>query len=269
MPSRTCENRPVARAVIFDMDGLIVDSEPFWRRVESDAFDAIGADIRPFLGHGRTMGMRVDEAVRVLLGLCSLEDVDAEKLSEHIVAGVVDAITNEATLMPGVHEALALCERHNLRIALASGSTPPVITAVLERFDLTDTFAVVHSAIDDLLGKPHPAIFLRTATELGCDPTACVVLEDSLNGCIAGKAANMSVIAIPHANDFGDPRFQIADLRLRSLFELADPEASELLGIAESTSSDDDVNETGWTSDDPFGGGVPERLDDPLRRKRE
>jgi len=143
---------------------------------------------------------------------------------------VVAAIRDEAVLMPGVAAALEFFADREIPVALASGSTPPVIEAVLARFSLRASFPVICSASDDLLGKPHPAIFLRAAGLLGVEPTACVVLEDSLNGCIAAKAARMAVIAIPHPDDAGDPRFSLADVRLSSLFELASPAIDALLG---------------------------------------
>ncbi len=221
-----------ADAVIFDMDGLLVDSEPFWRRVEIGVFDAIGVDIRPLIGRGLTMGMRVDEVVaffRSRLGFAGPADAE---LADRIVSGMVDAMNREAQLMPGALDALALCEQNGLKVALASGSTPPVIDAVLARFGLRERFAAVCSAAHVDLGKPHPAIFLRAAAKLGTDPSRCVVLEDSLNGCIAAKAARMGVIAVPDARHAGDPRFAIADLVLASLTELAGDLAGELLGLA-------------------------------------
>lgn len=210
------------RGVIFDMDGLIVDSEPFWRRVEAGCFDELGADIRPFLGHGYTMGLRVDEAVHFLVEASGLSGVDQLALADLIVDRMVATIAAEAVLMPGVHEALDLFSGLGLRIGLASGSTPPVIDAVLERFDLGKHFEVVCSALNDDYGKPHPAIFLRAAALLEIEPTAMLVLEDSLNGVLAAKSARMRAIAVPHPDDADDPRFSIADLVLGSLLDLGD-----------------------------------------------
>jgi sugar-phosphatase len=220
-------------AVIFDMDGVIVDSEPFWRRVEADCFDELGADIRPFLGHGLTMGLRVDQAIHFLVTASELTDVDEQALEQKVVARIVATITAEAELMPGVMEALDLFSDAGVAIGLASGSTPPVITAVMDKFDLAARFEVICSAADDVLGKPNPAIFLRAAAALGIGAQATLVIEDSLNGVIAAKAAMMRCVAVPHPDDATDPRFSIADLRLGSLFELA-AHAEELgLGLAE------------------------------------
>ena len=105
-----------------------------------------------------------------------------------------------------------------------------VIDAVLDRFEVRDRFACVVTALDDPLGKPNPAVFLRTAACLGVEPLECVVLEDSFNGCVAAKAARMRVIAVPEAHNRGDERFVIADLRLGSLAELGEVDLDALLG---------------------------------------
>lgn len=223
-------HHPPARGAIFDMDGLLVDSEPFWREVEAGVFDALGADVRPLLAHGLTAGMRVDEAVAFFRERLGIAGADDAAVAGRIVEGVVAAIEAGAELKPGALEALELMEGRGLALALASGSGMPVIEAVLDRFKLADHFACVATALDDLLGKPHPAVFLRTADCLGVDPLTCVVLEDSLNGCIAAKAARMRVIAVPEEHNRADERFVIADLRLESLLELGAVELDGLLG---------------------------------------
>jgi sugar-phosphatase len=214
------------------MDGLIVDSEPFWRRAHTEVYGRLGVDARPFLGHGHTMGLRVDEAIRYISRAVGLPEHHLAAIEGSVVSAMVDAITNEAELLPGVVEALDSCENAGLVRALASGSTPPVIDAVLDRFGLRAHFdGGIYSAIDDPLGKPHPGIFLRAAASMGIDATACCVIEDSLNGCIAACAARMAVIAVPHPDDVGDPRFAIADVICASLEQFAEPPASVLLDL--------------------------------------
>jgi sugar-phosphatase len=219
-------------AVIFDMDGVIVDSEPFWRRVEAECFDELGADIRPFLGHGLTMGLRVDQALRFLVTASGLEGVDEVALEQKVVAGIVAAIADDAELLPGVVGAIDFFATAGLAIGLASGSTPPVIDAVMDKFNLAARFAVICSAADDRIGKPNPAIFLRAAAALGAEPGETLVIEDSLNGVIAAKAAMMRCVAVPHPDDASDPRFSIADLLLGSLAELVDH--ADEIGLAHS-----------------------------------
>jgi len=227
----TVRDFPAARAAIFDMDGLLVDTEPYWRSVEVDVFAQLGVDITPLLGRGLTMGMRVDEVVAFFRARLGWEGPSDDEVAERIVAGIVTAIRDRAELLPGAIESVDLLAGYGLRVALASGSTPPVIDAVLERFGLAGRFSVVSSAVDDRLGKPHPAIFLRTAAALGVDAIECVVLEDSLNGCVAAKAARMRVVAVPDRRFADDGRFAIADVRLSSLEQLGESEVIALLGL--------------------------------------
>jgi sugar-phosphatase len=95
-----------------------------------------------------------------------------------------------------------------------------MIHELVDHFGITHYFDVITSADVVDLGKPHPAVFLHCANELGSKPNQCLVLEDSVNGMIAGKAARMKVIAIPDEMHFDDPRFSIADLKLRSMEDL-------------------------------------------------
>ena len=223
---------PRAEAVVFDMDGLLVDTEQIWGRVQAAIFDEIGVDVRPLLGGGLVTGMRADEAVglfRERLGFAGPSDTE---LAERIVAGVVEAIPREARVLPGALESLDFCARSGLAIALASGSVESVIEAVLGRFGLRDRFAAVVSASEVEMGKPHPAVLHLTAARLGVEPVRCVVVEDALNGCIAAKAARMRVVAVPEPGTEDDPRWVLADVVLGSLCEFAGPQVSTLLGLA-------------------------------------
>ncbi len=222
---------PPARAAIFDMDGLLVDTEPFWRSVEVEVFAELGVDITPLIDRGLTMGMRLDEVVAFFRSRIGWDGPGDEEIAGRIVSGIVSAVHHEAKLLPGAVDAVDLLSGYGLATALASGSTPPVIEAVLDRFELADRFAVVSSAADDRLGKPHPAILLRTAAALGVDALECVVLEDSINGCVAAKAARMRLVAVPGERFSSDARFAIADVRLASLEQVGDAAVTELLGL--------------------------------------
>ncbi len=214
------------------MDGLLVDSEPYWREVEIDVLARYGADVAPLMGHGLTMGMRVDEVVATWRSLLGFEGPDDAEIINAIVSGVAAEIRSGAVLMPGAREAIAACRDAGLAVGLATGSTSPVVEAVLDRFALHGAFASVCSAEHESLGKPHPAVYLRAAAELGVDATECVAFEDSLNGVISAKAARMRVVAVPEARAADDPRYSIADVRLASLEQLGDPAVERLLGLS-------------------------------------
>jgi sugar-phosphatase len=208
---------PAITAVIFDMDGVLVDSEPLWQEAEIEVFAGVGVELTAERCQ-ETMGLRIDEAVDHWWVRHPWPGPSPIEVAEAIVARVTELIAERAEPLPGVHEAIAAARRVG-PIALASSSPRRLIDAVLARFDLD--FDVVHSAEDEAFGKPHPAIYLTTADRLGVAPTRCLAVEDSVNGVVAAKAARMACVAIPEPSLRGDRRFGVADAVLDSLAALA------------------------------------------------
>lgn len=204
-------------AVIFDLDGLLIDSEPLWRRAEIEVFARAGLALTE-AQCAETTGLRLDEVVRLRRAqfrgwhtLSESEAVDA------IHARVIELLRVEGVAKEGAREAVIRVASMGVRLALASSSARPVIVAALDRLGLGSSFGVVRSAEAEPYGKPHPGVYLSTASALGVSPTACVAIEDSLNGLIAAKAARMRCVVVPERDD---PRFALADAKLRSLTEL-------------------------------------------------
>jgi len=209
------------RAFIFDMDGLLLDSEPLWRRAQIEAFGAAGIALDDE-ACASTTGLRIDEVVAYWLAHPErsndkAREVNASTLRQGIVDRVIELVRSEGQLLPGARPALEDAARTGLPLALASSSDVRLIEATLAHFELRDLFARVVSAEHDAFGKPHPEVYLRTAGELGVVPAACVAIEDSLHGVIAAKAARMTCVAVPAADDRADGRFAIADVLLASL----------------------------------------------------
>ena len=113
-----------------------------------------------------------------------------------------------------------MARAEGLALGLATSSAPPLIQAVLTKLGLGDAFAITHSAVEEELGKPDPAVFLTTARLLGFEPSECVAIEDSVAGVRSGKAAGMRVIAVPPPHLFEKADYDEADLKLHSLEEL-------------------------------------------------
>jgi mannitol-1-/sugar-/sorbitol-6-/2-deoxyglucose-6-phosphatase len=207
----------VLRAVIFDMDGLLVDSEPLWVRAEIEVFGLHGLTLREE-DCGQTKGLRVDDVVRYWHARQNL--VKANEIEKKLVDRVCDLVRAEGRALPGVREAIAVARLDGRAIALASSSPTKVIRATLEALELDHEFPVVRSAETETHGKPHPGIFLTTAHHLGVAPVECLVLEDSLNGIIAAKAARMSCIAVPFDYPKQEARFVLADAIVGSLADV-------------------------------------------------
>jgi HAD superfamily hydrolase (TIGR01509 family) len=201
-------------AVIFDLDGLLIDSEPHWRRAEIEVFARAGLTLTE-AECAETTGLRIDEVVRLRRaqtpGWHTLTEGDAVAA---ILARVTELLVSEAKAMPGAVAAVRRVAASGVRVALASSSPMGVIRAGLTGIGLEGAFELVQSAESEPYGKPHPGVYLTTASRLSVDPTACVAVEDSLNGLIAAKAARMRCVAVP---EHASARFAVADVVLDSL----------------------------------------------------
>ncbi len=131
--------------------------------------------------------------------------------------------------MQGATEAVALVANAGLKLGLASSSPMKLIDAVLEKMGLADAFKTRMSAEHMDFGKPHPQVFIDCAKKLKSHPVECLCVEDSFNGMIAAKAARMKCIVVPHADQFEEKRWAIADLKLSSLSKLTQEAIQELI----------------------------------------
>jgi mannitol-1-/sugar-/sorbitol-6-/2-deoxyglucose-6-phosphatase len=214
-------------ALIFDMDGVLIDSEPLWHEAEITAFAEAGLSLTSE-DCLRTTGLRVDETVGYWCerhpGLSPRRDL----LVTSILDQLVELVARRGTLKSGVEEVLDRIRSRGLRLALASSSPYRVIHAVLGAFGLDTAFEVVHSAEEEDRGKPDPAVYLTTAHKLGVKPELCLAVEDSPNGLLSAKAAGMKCIVVPEPALRADPRFAVADALVGSLDEVR-PELWERL----------------------------------------
>lgn len=203
-------------AVIFDMDGVLIDSEPFWQRAEVKIFGEVGIDLTP-ADTDRTIGLRIDDVVAYWFDKHPWTDRSARDVQDAIVAEVVRLVRSEGVPMRGVPEALDFSLKKQLALGLATSSPFSLIDAVLERLGAQTKFDVVCSAANEEFGKPHPAVYLTAARRLDVSPEQCLVVEDSLYGVEAGKAAGMVVVAVPAPYQYDEKGFDQADYKLRSL----------------------------------------------------
>ena len=209
----------MSKAYIFDMDGVLIDSEPFWREAEIEVFSRVGVHLTD-AECALTKGWRIDEAVAYWHGRRPWQGASVREVSEAIVDGVVTRIRESGVSLAGVHNAIEQVRSAGLNLALATSSRLRIVDAVLSKLELQSVFKVVCSAQDDEYGKPHPQVFLRTARLLEVVPTEVVVIEDSIAGMIAAKAARMRCIVVPEPSEYDRPEWGLADEKLRSLEEL-------------------------------------------------
>lgn len=207
-------------AAVFDMDGLMIDSEPLWRLAETEVLGELGVEVTEAMCL-EIMGMRTDEVIDLWYRRFRWSGPTPAEVGDRLQRRMLDLIRDRGARMPGLEHALATCEEAGFTLAVASSSTPTLIAATLAALGVADRFATTCSAVEVARGKPAPEVFLLAAERLGVPPTSCLVLEDSVAGVAAARAAGMRVIAVPTHEVADAAGFGGADLVLGSLEELS------------------------------------------------
>ncbi|HEV3186451.1 MAG TPA: hexitol phosphatase HxpB [Acidimicrobiales bacterium] len=207
------------QATLFDMDGLLLDSEILWHKAEVEIFGSLGVPIADAEGRS-TKGMFVNEVVNFWFSLYPWSGPSTDDVVGLLLGRVGDLVESEGRLLSGALRSLDLAGERG-PMALASSTPMALIARCLKHFDLLDRFVSIHSAEFEPYGKPHPGVFLTAAASLDVAPSACLVLEDSAAGVLAAKAGRMTVIAVPTPDDRGHAEFLLADLVLDSLEDLS------------------------------------------------
>lgn len=207
------------QAVIFDMDGVLIDSEPLWQRIEYDVLSALGVPVT-IETIQQTTGLRIDQCVDYWYHKAPWPEYDNANVSQMIIDNVANEILISGEAMQGVNEAINYCQALGLKIGLATSSPTTIIDAVLTKLELREQFMAIESAEKLRYGKPHPEVYLNCAKALGVDPRYCLAIEDSFNGLIAARAANMQTVAIPATEQRDEAKWVIAHHKAQSLLEL-------------------------------------------------
>jgi sugar-phosphatase len=205
-------------AVIFDLDGLLIDSEPLWAASEREVFGAVGVELSD-TDLATTIGMRVDEVAQHWYRRRPWSGPSPADVAAQLIDAVVAAVTATGTAMPGAEHAIAVSADLGVPLAIASSSPRRIIEAALARLGVAAAFGAVVSAEHLPKGKPDPAVYLAAADALGVAPARSTALEDSPAGTGSAKNAGMWCVAVPapgHEAAVGD----LADVVLASLADL-------------------------------------------------
>jgi len=213
---------PKIAAAIFDMDGLLIDSEPLWQDAELACFLPLGVPVTRDLCR-ESAGRRIDEVVRLWHQRFGWDGPTVEEMVERVLETVTELILQRAEPLPGVLDTMTALQECGIPMAIASSSPPALIEAVVGALKIDDYLELTHSGVHEERGKPDPAVFLSTARKLGVAPHCCLVFEDAPAGVTAARRAGMRVVAVPSVFDPSEPAFSQADQVLGSLreFDLA------------------------------------------------
>ena len=203
---------------IFDMDGLLIDSEPLWFAAAQEVMAPLGLSLDE-ASYATTVGLRTKEFLEHWFGIYGIDHSRIEITEEKITTSVIAKVEATGTLMPGARETIELLSDYGFRIGLATSSPPALIDAVLRKTALENYFQVLSSAADLPWGKPHPQVYLDCAAKLGSHPTQCLCFEDSFNGMIAAKAARMRCVVVPASVSYHHEGWAAADVKLPSLLD--------------------------------------------------
>ena len=198
------------------MDGLLIDSEPFWRAAERRVLKTVGIEATDEAMH-QSMGRPISEVIELWYRLHPWQGPTVEQITAEVVDEVIAQIKQKGELLPGVHHVIEMLSGKGLPMAIASSSPVKLIDAAVDALDLRQFFDHIYSAEHEEYGKPNPAVFILTAKLLGIDPHYCLVFEDAPSGVLAAKAARMQCIAVPHHSTKNHPFIQTADVIIDSL----------------------------------------------------
>lgn len=209
------------KAVIFDMDGLLIDSEPLWRRVHvatvaNEGFRITEDDVRAMAG------LSTKDVVERWQQRFGWSQNQNPRITAAILKNMIEQVRASGKPLPGVAQLIERLRKRNLKLAVASSSPPELIDAALNKLGLAYHMDVIHSAIHEKRAKPFPDVFIATAKQLRVQPDECIVFEDSPNGVKAAKAAGMRCIAVPEPAVKSHPYIQIADVILESLEDVTE-----------------------------------------------
>lgn len=196
------------QAVIFDMDGVVINSEHFWLQAEIEIFSALGV-ILSEEDRQQTRTMTTAEVTNFWFTKYPWKNVSLFETEQMVIDRVIELIQTQNCFIENIRPFIQHLKAKNYKIGLATNSPESFISISLDRVGISDLFDAITSAEHEKKGKPDPAVYLTTAKKLNVSPDRCIVIEDSYHGMQAGKRAGMTVVAFTNGNE--NLSFDIAD----------------------------------------------------------
>lgn len=201
---------------IFDMDGLLIDSEPLWEEAALECFPKFGIKLskEQYL---TTVGLRTVELVEYWFRKYDIDFKNVSETEKYIFDTVCQKVATKGKLMHGAIEILQFFKQRNFKLAIGSSSASKLIQQVIDTYHLDQYLDTFSSAEFLEFGKPHPQVYIDCMKKLGSLPQESIVFEDSFNGMIAAKAAKIKCVVVPAADQYKQERWGAADAKISSL----------------------------------------------------
>ena len=201
------------KAIIFDMDGVIIDSEKYWKQAEYEVFTSLGVKVTDEYSE-ITRSMTTSEVTKFWYNRYPWRNKDLDTVEKMVISRVMELIETENCEITGVKRFIEKLKAKKYKIGLATNSPHRIIPLVLNKLDVSHLFDSTSSAEFEIKGKPDPSIYLNAANKLNTKPEDCIVIEDSYSGMLAAKNAGMTVIA--YTNGDKEINYEIADYKIDS-----------------------------------------------------
>ena len=199
--------------VIFDMDGLLIDSEPLWNEAAIEVFKSFGLPLTHTLCN-TTTGLRTREFIQWWFNYFNITTINTKTAEDLIFASILQKVEASGAIMPGVDHIINFFHKKGFKIGIATSSPQLLIDLVIRLTGIAPYIQATSSAEDLPYGKPHPEVYLNCAKKLQSNPTECLCFEDSFNGMISAKAARMKCVVVPHGSVQKEYKWGAADLKL-------------------------------------------------------
>ena len=209
------------QAVIFDMDGTLIDSEPMWKEAEKQVFSSIGVEVTDKL-LSQTVSMTTREVTEFWYSHFPWSGKSLDQVENEVVERVAELISEEGVALEGVREILNFFKNKKFKIGLSTNAPSKLIPVVLNKLNISHYFHATSSSEHEIKGMPDPAVYLSTAKKLNVEPSKCIAFEDSISGIISVNQANMRTVVVPNISEFADNKFEISYIKRRRLSDFSD-----------------------------------------------